>query len=43
MDKPKMEPVYASTYGAVLLDVNIEHENFEVVHWHWTRKKNSVK
>lgn len=32
-----------SLYGVVLLDVNVESENFEIVHWHWTRNKNSAK
>ena len=27
-------------YGAVLLDVNVNNDNFEIVHCHWVKEKN---
>lgn len=30
-------------HGVVLLDVNEQNDCFQIVHWHWTKKKETVK
>lgn len=30
-------------FGVVLLDINEHNDHFEIVHWHWTKRKNSIK
>ena len=32
--------VQKPVYGVVLLDVNINKDNFEIVHCHWVKEKN---